>query len=363
MHEGRLPSVLMRTLIVANIRSGRGRAVSEAEQLRVALGRLGIDAPIQLIGGEHPPVDAAQLAGLRGLIVCGGDGTLNHLLEALSRSRTPVYHWACGNENLFARELGMRHRASAVARALRSGTTTSLDLGVMRIDDRPPRLFAIMMSLGPDAGVIQRLDSGPRSLPGHLAYITPVLREALRPTLPKFDVEVDGQFVAQGVRGMAVVANSRHYALRLDPAHAAQIDDGLLDAAVIACGTTIWWALGLAACWPRRLLPGLGGCTSARGRSVRIAMLDGPTPIQIDGESAGLAQRLDLTIQPKALRCLVASRVGSAIDAEQGEPLDDEAAVSREAAGIMPEHEPGQVQDLEPAGGHPPRSRASASGR
>lgn len=293
----------MRVLIIGNERSGRGRAVRESRHVHDGLRSVGIDSSIRLIGPQRPPVTPEDLAGLSCVVLCGGDGTLNHLLDALVAARSPIYHWPCGNENLFARQFAMKRNIGTLAYAIRTGATRTMDLGIAELEGRPPRRFAIMLSLGPDASIIHRLDAGPRRLPGHLAYLTPVFAEVIRPTIPQFDLDVDGVAIARGVRGMAVVANSRQYALRLDPARGAIVDDGLLDAVSLAFTSTVGWSTRLALCWPL----GLSTMTpkSARGRVITIDCHEAPTPIQIDGESAGRSQRVRIDVEPNALVALM----------------------------------------------------------
>ncbi len=62
-----------------------------------------------------------------------------------------------------------------------------------------------------------------------------MLRQWLRLDPPRLTIEADGKVVASDVRGLAILANSRQYAIRLDPARRARMDDGLVDLVILPC--------------------------------------------------------------------------------------------------------------------------------
>src|SRR5678815_1398252 len=103
-----------------------------------------------------------------------------------------------------------------------------VDVGVVTIAGTEVP-FVLMCSLGPDASVMRRLDEARRGPISHLSYIRPILAELRDPCLPRVTIEVDGKRVVDGQTGMVVIANSRQYAIRIDPAYKASMTDGLLD--------------------------------------------------------------------------------------------------------------------------------------
>ncbi|MFI4897129.1 MAG: diacylglycerol/lipid kinase family protein, partial [Phycisphaerales bacterium JB059] len=205
----------MRVTLLVNPRSGRGRAARIAETIDQALRARG-HATDRITVGEAPDPDAERLAGSGAMVIVGGDGTVHHAAPRAVEARVPIYHAASGNENLFAREFSMSPSPERVLSALERGTTRFVDQGVCNGVG-----FLIMGSVGPDASVINRLSDSRRRPSGHGAYLRPVLAETLSPRIPQVRVWVDGRELGPARRGMVVVANSRQYALRVDPCHEA----------------------------------------------------------------------------------------------------------------------------------------------
>ncbi len=267
------------------------------------------------IGGsdESSLMGAFAWAGRDGVaVLVGGDGTVHHALDAAVTHGVAVYHVPCGNENLFAREFGMRREPDAVVEAIErvhAGGVRAIDLGQWRCEivdevggaSMRSGWFAIMLSVGPDAGVIERLDSAPRRFGGKAAYVEPVLRALWRPTIPRVRVVVDGREWIAGERGMLVVANMRQYALRIDPARGARADDGELDAAFVPCSSSARWLCTMARGWVGTVVSDAGlaarWARPRRGTRFEIESLDGPTPVQVDGEGAGRASRVEVDVR------------------------------------------------------------------
>lgn len=307
----------MRVLLIVNPRSGRGKAAAAANRL----GSILVDHKVTRV--EMPRTDAGDHAWLLprlresdACVVLGGDGTVHALLPALVECGTPMYHLALGTENLLARELRM-HRADfdqAIALAvasLRSPHHAAMDIG--RCDCRlatGPVRFGVMFSAGPDAGVIHRLHEARSGPITHLTYLRHIRAEFKVPHLPFIDVEVDGSMVCSGVQGTLVIANSRQYALRIDPARRAVIDDGLLDVAVIPAAGSIGALLRLMAC--RLRVDGVAGIIRARGSQVRFRLqTDHTHALQADGEALHLADPIASEVEgaaglePGALKLLL----------------------------------------------------------
>lgn len=296
----------MRVLMLANMRSGVGRAPRLARAIERQLTGWSHEVITLDVGqlarspkGSTGPL-ASGVAGADAVVSIGGDGTIHHALPDLLASRRPVYHVPGGNENLFAREFGMSADPIALARALETFRIDSVDVGAA--GGRP---FAIMVSVGPDAGVIHRLHASRGRASGHAMYLGPVLHECLRPHLPCLSVRLDGRPVVAARRGLVVIANSRQYAARLDPAPRADMRDGLLDVVFLPAQSTmsaVWWGLRC----------GLGEhmddhhAVYERGSEVVIES-SGRAPWQADGEVGGWiepGEPLALEVRPATLRVL-----------------------------------------------------------
>ncbi len=259
-----------------------------------------------------PGVDVgAALAGSDVLAIAGGDGSVHHLAPTAAAAGVPIYHIPCGNENLLAREFGMDDAPGTLRRALDAWDVRRMDVADYDLNG-VPGMFLLMCSFGPDASVIHRLAAARTRPMGHAAYFEPVLRELLAPRYARLSVLVDGEAVVAHEPGVLLIANSRQYALRVDPASRAEVNDGLLDIVFLPCSSR--W--GVAAWGLRSRLrrhhdhPRL---IYRRARVIEIATDSGPMPFQLDGErpgcSGGIVERsMRIEVRPGALPVLVPPR-------------------------------------------------------
>ncbi|MCC6969390.1 MAG: hypothetical protein IT434_04140 [Phycisphaerales bacterium] len=295
----------MKVLILHNHSSGTGarRAlVDESERLLRADGHE-VSRMAPMDAGASDAITHAVL-----VVIAGGDGTVHHALPALVRSRAAMYHLPLGTENLFARHFGMDRHAVTLRRAVANPAIAEIDLG-----EANGTLFSLMVSAGPDAGVIHDLASTRNGPISHLTYLAPIRRQlSIRPA-PLW-IEADGTTIVEDRPGWAVVANLPDYAMRANPAPRADATDGLLDIVFMPASST-WRAfrwflagrLGTAERHPDRVF--------VRASRVRIATSQGATaPAQIDGEpfikladspSDGSSDVLDVVCRRNALRVLL----------------------------------------------------------
>lgn len=304
----------MVTLLLFNPRSGYGRSRAAAEALSWEVRRAGHDARLEAVGpGEADERLDGALAAADAAVVVGGDGTLHHLLDRLVASGKPVYHVPMGTENLFAREFGMDRSSAKLLGALATPRETRVDLAEVTVPGRPPRSLAIMLSVGPDAAVTHRVAEARQRATravGHLDFIVPGLKQALRPHFPRFTIRVDGATLVNDRRGMLWVANSRHYALRIDPAIRADMRDGRLDVVFSPCESTVGALAWLVRSRLRNHVasPDLVYATGARVEFEATHEHFAPK-IQIDGEAfdtgGDLRQQGTVIIRRDALSVLV----------------------------------------------------------
>lgn len=288
----------MKVALHFNPRSGAGLARREAQSLAEALRKDGM----QVIESEVGQNDS-RLDGNDALVVVGGDGTVRSVLNSALQAGVPLYHFPLGTENLFAREFGMNRRIDAVRSALRGRNTRQVDVGRCN-----GSAFSIMVSIGPDAGVVHRLARTRNGPISHATYVRPTLAECFAPSLGPIRVQVDGKEVAHGRTGWLVIANSRQYALRQDPAPSANTSDGVLDVAFFPA-RTVWAVMGWTALARLRIQHRFRSFVRARGSEIRVECPERPLPLQLDGEAgddhvgAG-DSAVTITLDPKRLNVL-----------------------------------------------------------
>jgi diacylglycerol kinase (ATP) len=293
----------MRLLALANPRSGGGRALARLARYR-ALATTHEVSWVIAAGAEdlRARINAAPLDGFEGVLLVGGDGTLNDALGPLVETGLPVAVLPAGRGNDFARAAGFN--GTSVAALLASGRPEIRRLDVGVVNGRP---FASVAGVGFD-GVVSRLANQGTGLWGGTAgYVVCVLRAlaAFRPWT--VEVVVD-QWTWRGAVTLVAVANGPCFGGGMRIAPNAAMDDAQLDVCIVGAMSRAQ----LLAEFPKIFW---GGHTAhravvmRRGRVVRIEA-DGPEDIYADGEWAGRTPGA-WSVLSGGLRVFVASAGGA----------------------------------------------------
>lgn len=121
--------------------------------------------------------DATQIAaraaqdGFNEVIVAGGDGTINEVLQGMIGTGVRMAIVPRGTGNVLARELKLPLRAKAALEVIARGRTRKLHLGCA-IDDvtKAKRYFFLMAGIGLDAEVVKRVHPGLKKRIGKAAF-------------------------------------------------------------------------------------------------------------------------------------------------------------------------------------------------
>lgn len=292
----------MRIVLLHNPRSGRGRNAGVVTQLISDLAASGIEVDAVVIDRSLTAESlAAQARGASALVVAGGDGSVHHAAPAAIAAGVPLYHYPLGTENLFAREFGSRANVEHLLGALARGRTMRADVAACN-----GRLFVLMLSVGFDAHVVERVASGRASGVRRSDYVRHALAEIGNLRLPPLTLTVDGRFVAREEPGLVIVANSAEYAARLNPCLDARVHDGQLDILFLPYRSTLRlaaWSASVAL----RMHAHAKEARTARARSVQITSPAHRVPHQLDGESSpgrDAPLSLSIAVQPRQLLVL-----------------------------------------------------------
>jgi diacylglycerol kinase (ATP) len=253
----------------------------------------------------------AMDAGAGWILVVGGDGTFNEVVNGLAdaQGRIPA-HVALGfipsGTGLdLARNLELPLNAVAAARVV-GRTVRRLDLGCVRWEDGSRRLFANMGGAGFDGEVARQSIPWRRVLPGKLAYAAGIMLTA--PAFRERELELElAPPEGAGLRSvrlsakMVVAANGASFGggMRLVPD--ARMDDGLLDVFILGPMAP----LELLAKLPRVYQGTHLDDTAIQVLRVRWVRLraDAETHVQTDGEPVGVLPAL-FEVVPDALTVL-----------------------------------------------------------
>ena len=214
----------MHVLIVSNPISGAGKATRHAQRLADQLMLRGHH--VSHINSEPQAASvwlAPVLAGADRVAVVGGDGTVRSVALVIADAGLPMVHVPQGNENLFARTLGMPGDVDGSIALIEHGERAEVDIALAN-----GHAMLLMASIGADAAVVARVAAERANHVSHMHYVWASMKCFLS-TPPRLTIRVDGELVVPGQRGWVVVSNSPHYGARINPAPMASMQDGLLD--------------------------------------------------------------------------------------------------------------------------------------
>jgi len=296
---------IMKVMVLFNPVSGRGQSAAAAQDVEAALTSAGHTAVCTPTRMEPTPswLDEA-LREVELAVIVGGDGAVRMAGAAAVRTGTPIYHFPCGTENLFAREFGMTRDPAILIRAIERWRIRRIDVGTAN-----GLTFLLMLSIGYDAEVVHDLASTRGKSISHWTYLKPMLRQFLKWKPPVLSMEIDGQRVVNNQPGFVVVGNSREYGWRFNPVGRAVIDDGAIDVAFFPAHGKFGLLCWSIRCRFRRHFrhPKL---VYVRGRQVALTsehprrfQVDGDPPEQLGTTSEG-PWRLNIGIIPGAISVL-----------------------------------------------------------
>jgi len=306
-----------RVLFIAN---PRARGLARAKRLEAAVEAVAAEADLdaRLVWTARPGhagelAHAAAEDGSDLIFACGGDGTLNEVLNGLPdrapADLPPIGVVPGGTVNVWAREAGIaRRRPGEAIRAQLRATPLAVDLGRVGPQGEAGRRFLLMVSFGFDAAAVASVNPGLKRRVGPLAYMWAGLRTFWR--YPGFDADLvlDGATPERVHTSMLVVGNTRNYGGSGAVTVAASAIDGQLDY-VGLLGHGFWTTARLA---PQLLLRRHLGSRQVifrrAGHGLIVPREGGLLPhLQLDGE-IGLPPSpgpIELSVEPSAVRMLV----------------------------------------------------------
>jgi len=204
--------------------AGDRRAMKAAH----TLGKLGARIELFPTTDSGSAIELARLAVSRGvprIIVAGGDGTLNEVINGIAGTRTELAVIPTGTANVLAIEMGIPMNVGKACALAIEGKSTAVDLGLAG-----DRYFALMAGIGFDAMVIKNINPVLKKTIRHAAFPLSGLVTFMQEDLPLLSVktmdhETEGYFV--------VVANSKYYGGRFGPTPDASMTDGMFDICVL----------------------------------------------------------------------------------------------------------------------------------
>ncbi len=241
----------------------------------------------------------AAAAGCDLVLAAGGDGTANEVAWGLLGSSVAFGLVPVGSGNGLARTLGIPLDPRAAVRSLEAGVVRPMDVGFA--NQRP---FLNVSGAGLDAlvGADFQAHGQQGGRRGILTYVRLSVPRAIRYRAAEWTLRCEGN----GFEGRALIVafvNGRQYGGGAIIAPRARLDDGLLDLVVFEDAGVLEVMLNA----PRLFLGTIDGFRRYRHLRATSAVLSGPSAFRHhrDGEPEAEAARLEVRVEPRALRVLV----------------------------------------------------------
>jgi len=241
---------------------------------------------------------AAKLAadGESVVVVAGGDGTLNAVVQGLAGSHAALGVLPAGTMNVFARELGLPlNSLKKSLQVVEQGFIKEVDLF-----EANGHAFVQMAGIGFDAQVIEETSWEQKKIFGPMAYVMAAMK-VLGDTPPKMRIVCDDGSVEEGV--CALAGNGSLYGGQVKLFRKADHSDEMLDMLVF---TEAGYKLvrdsvkGIAT---GAIDAGNSSVKYLQGKSFQVHC-DREVPMEVDGEYIGRVTDVSLLPAKRKLRVI-----------------------------------------------------------
>jgi diacylglycerol kinase (ATP) len=292
-----------RARVICNPSSGGGSC--EPDAVREALGDVDIEWIDTDGAGDAQRAAEEWSEGL--LVVVGGDGTVNEVVNGLGRAGFPkdvvlaVLPMGTGND--LAATLAIPDDFEEAEEAIRKNRVRTLDVARISSEGVEERFFINVASGGYGAETSSLADEEMKNRWGKLAYFRASLEKAREFEVREVRVTLDGE--ERMLRAVNVaVGNCRYAGGGWLAAPKANPEDGLLDLVVIE-DIGLKEALALApAALARSDYLGKEGIFSARAKKIRVETRPGGLEFTADGELIG-DEPAEFEVIPHTLKVVV----------------------------------------------------------
>jgi YegS/Rv2252/BmrU family lipid kinase len=286
---------------------GRDRQIDAARRI---FSSNGIETQLAETRGPGDATEIAHRASAEGrqlVIACGGDGTLNEIVNGLATQqnghRVPLALLPGGTANILAKELGLPWDIPRAAERLVHGQIKEIALGLATPLEQPgkKRYFLSVAGAGPDGIMVYSLDLDLKAKIGILAYWWQGARAIFRYKFPRFRILTgDQQFDAS----LVVVGRTKNYGGPFKITTRANLYEDKFEVMAVTTQSGLRYLSYLPTLW-------LGGLHKTRGvffwmadKLVCEPLDKNPVYAQIDGEPLARLP-VEFKIVPRALKLLV----------------------------------------------------------
>jgi len=299
----------LRTVFLVNPASDNGATGRRWPEIANRAAAAGLTGEAMLSERPGELTELARRAADEGgqlLVVVGGDGTVNEVVNGLAGREGPelaVIPRGTGRD--FVRTYGIPHKLDDALRTVRDGRTREIDVGRARFrswQGEPAEwYFANIASAGMSGAIAKRANETSKALGGKVSYFWATFAVFSRWRTSELTVTVGAETRRARMHDV-VVANGRYFGGGMMICPEAEPDDGVFDVLLIGNLTKRDLLLTLPKTYRGKHLPH-PKAELLRGPAVEIEAAE-PLPVELDGEQPGTTPAR-FEIIPRALRLRV----------------------------------------------------------
>jgi len=292
---------------------GRERQLDEARRI---FSSSGIDTQLAETRGPGDATEIAHRASAEGrqlVIACGGDGTLNEIVNGLATQqnghRVPLALLPGGTANILAKELGLPWDIPRAAERLVHGQVKEIALGLATPLEQPEkkRYFLSVAGAGPDGIMVYSLDLGLKARIGILAYWWQGARAIFRYKFPRFRIVAGDQ---QLEASLVVVGRTKNYGGPFKITTRADLYEDKFEVMAVTTQSGLRYLTYLPTLWLGELHKTKGVFFWKADKLVCEPLDKNPVYAQMDGEPLARLP-VEFRIVPRKLKLLVPQTLSS----------------------------------------------------
>lgn len=232
--------------VIVNPASGSGKTGRRWPGLDARMRAEGAEYDVELTrepGHAEHLARAAVMAGAKTILVVGGDGTLNEVVNGMMLDDAPINESATslgilpvGTGSDFARSIGLpRDPLEAAIYLMKKAKPYALDVGRIEcmLGGQPhTRYFVNIAGLGFDGEVADSVNRSGSRTGGGLFYQIMLFRNLLSYNNKNVTLSIDGK-TQEGRMNSVIVANTSYFGAGMFVAPHAKYDDGIFDVIVL----------------------------------------------------------------------------------------------------------------------------------
>jgi diacylglycerol kinase (ATP) len=201
--------------------------------------------PFEYWQTSHPghALELAQKAldlGYTTIVVHGGDGTINEIINGLLSRNEPEFNLALlpnGTGADLVRTLGISHTLPKAARQALEGSVNRLDIGKVRFIDLEgnpaQRYFVNVTDVGFGGDLVRYVNSHSKWLGGKLSFLQGLLVTLFRYQNKPIKIKMDDTNPFEVRASSIVVANGQYFGGGMWVAPGARLNDGLFEVVMV----------------------------------------------------------------------------------------------------------------------------------